>query len=56
MDKYLVFLSDYAQHTIIDFLDIIHHPVFYIKSFGDLTVSPSSGKKPTHLGPIDRAN
>jgi hypothetical protein len=30
--------------TIIAFMDIIHHPVFYLKqNFGDWILSPSSG-------------
>jgi hypothetical protein len=35
---------------MIDFLDIIHHPSFYFKQrFGDWSLNPSSGKKPSHL-------
>jgi hypothetical protein len=43
---------------ITDLLDIIHRPVFLLKTtFGDWFLSPSSGKeRPTLLGPIDRAN
>jgi hypothetical protein len=39
--------------TVIDFLDIIYCPVLYLKQrFGDLNLSPSSGKKPAQLNPI----
>jgi hypothetical protein len=40
-------------NTIIDFVDIIHHPNFYLKQFlGDWTFPPSSGQNPTQFGPI----
>jgi hypothetical protein len=40
---------------MIDFLDVINRSIFYLKlRFGDWTLSPSSGKNPIHLGPVDR--
>jgi hypothetical protein len=43
-------------NTVFVFLDVIHGPGFYFKRrFGDWIQSPSSGKEPTQLGPIDRA-
>jgi hypothetical protein len=39
----------------IYFLDIVHRPVFDLKHFGDCALPLFSGKKPTQLGPIDRA-
>jgi hypothetical protein len=45
------------QFTIIGCLVIIHHPVFYVEQrFGNWTLPSSSGKKPTQLGPVDRAS
>jgi hypothetical protein len=42
---------------MISFLDIILGPNIYLKRcFGDRTLSPSSGKKPILLGPIDIAS
>jgi hypothetical protein len=29
-----------------DFLDVILHPIFYLKRLGDWTLPPSSGNKP----------
>jgi hypothetical protein len=43
-----------AETLIIDFLDIIHCPAFYLKCFGDWTLSLTSGIEPTQLGQIDR--
>jgi hypothetical protein len=43
-------------HTFIDLLHIIHRPMFYLKQyFGNWTLPPSSGTKPTKLESIDRA-
>lgn len=42
--------------TIIDFLGITKQCAFYFKQrFGDWTLHLSSSKKPTFLGPVDRA-
>jgi hypothetical protein len=42
---------------IINFLDIIHHYIFYLNQrFGGWTLSPFSGKKPALLGIINIAN
>jgi hypothetical protein len=43
---------------IIDVLDIVNRPVFLFKNTfrRPNSLSPSSGKKPTQLSPIDRAS
>jgi hypothetical protein len=46
--------TDCPSYNYCLFLPIIHGLVFQLRGrFGDWTVPPSSGKKPTHLGPID---
>jgi hypothetical protein len=41
---------------MINFLDFIHHPNFYLKQcFRNQALSLSAGKKPTLLDPINRA-
>jgi hypothetical protein len=39
------FTTNRTLHIIIDFLDLIHHPIFYLKEyFRDWTLSPSLGR------------
>jgi hypothetical protein len=48
--------SDYMIQLLSSWI-LIHRPDFYSKQcFGDWSLPPSSGKNPTHFGPIDRAN
>jgi hypothetical protein len=39
-------IEEQDDEKLLTFLDIIHHPVFYLKRFGDWILSPSSGKSP----------
>jgi hypothetical protein len=42
---------------MVNFMDIIHHPNFYLKRrFGGWILSPSLGKTLTLLCPVDRDN
>jgi hypothetical protein len=41
---------------VIDFLDIIHSSIFYLKRFRDWILSPSSGEASVQLVPIYRAS
>jgi hypothetical protein len=44
-------------NKMIDSLDVIHLIIFYLKRrFGDRTLPPSSGGKPTQLRSISEAN
>jgi hypothetical protein len=62
--KFVISQDIHKYVTIIDILDIVHHPFFiyffyyyYLKQrFKDCTLPPSSDKKPTQLGPFDRAS
>jgi hypothetical protein len=45
-----------THNTVIYFLDFICGPVFIWNNFGDWNLSLPSDKKPTQLGPNDRAS
>jgi hypothetical protein len=45
------------MHTIVEFLGIIYHPAFYLKTVFQRLVSVSILRQnPTQLGPIDGAS